>query len=113
MPWPLVEDCPEFQSAHWVHPMFQKTVCRIIEYTKDKFPFITQIVVFGSAVTNRCHSRSDIDLCIFGDYNLKFRLPLDLDVAHDIVWAQHLLPSDELWRDIEEKGVVVYGPFFD
>ena len=108
MPWPKVEGCPEFTNVNWVHPLFQKRVSALIDYTKDNYPYVKKIVVFGSAVTNRCTSWSDVDLCIFGDYDLKFIPPLD-GTRYDVLWAQHLTPDCDIWRKIEKEGVLVYG----
>lgn len=108
MPWPIVSRCPEFVNMHWIHPLFQERVGNMVQYVRERYPFITYVIVFGSVTTNRCTSWSDIDVCIFGDYNLKF-VPPDDGTAYDVLWAQHLNLESDIWKRIESDGVLVYG----
>ena len=100
----------ELSGSELDSPVVSKRVYNIVTYTPNKYPDVECIIVFGSAVTNRCTSYSDLDLCIVGDPNLKFEVPTDDFEECDVVWAHQLRPDSELLSRIKETGVA-YGPF--
>ena len=59
----IVVDNPVAKNIEYIHPLKQKMVNDITNHArKDKF--VKRIIVFGSAVTNRCTPFSDLDICI-------------------------------------------------
>ena len=76
-------------------------------------PVIDRIVVFGSAITDDCTEESDVDLCIFSDYDesndtyyeARGNLMHEIGDVCDILNFSYI--GDDLKRTIE-KGVTVY-----
>ena len=99
----LTED---FYSMNYIHPWKQPAVKRIIDSVKD-IEDLKCIVVFGSALERRCRQDSDIDIVIFGDSERKAIFPLDIDV--DVLYEDTIDRGSVLWKEIYDKGVVVYA----
>ena len=82
------------------------------ENAKDNV--IQKIIIFGSSITEDCTNNSDIDICIFTNYdtkNMTFftifgKLPLIIDDLCDIVVYSKI--NGKLKEEIDKKGVIVY-----
>lgn len=91
-----------------------KKGCEYIQKMNDKFPVVSKAVVFGSAVTNKCDDDSDIDICLYSNFdssNSQFfqiygNLPLVMDDICDILVYQKL--TGKIKEEIDSKGVIVY-----
>ena len=59
----IVVDHPEAQNIDFIHPLKQPLVNDIIAKAKTD-AFVKRVIVFGSAITNRCNPFSDLDVCI-------------------------------------------------
>ena len=105
--WCRVKGVPAYQCINYIHPLKQKAVGELIEYTKEKYPNVKLICVFGSSVTPRCHPGSDIDIVIDGD-DVEHFVPPEND-EYDVLRKSWIDPKSELAREIEREGVVVYG----
>ena len=76
-------------------------------------PVISRIVIFGSAVSNECGNDSDIDLCIFSQYDnknkvyrsVRGRLMDQIDDVCDIIRYDTL---NDHFKEVVEDGVTVY-----
>ena len=75
---------------------------------------IDKIIVFGSSVREDCTEDSDIDLCLFSDYdssnpvfyNIFAKLPIVMDDLCDIFVYQKL--GKKMREEILKKGIIVY-----
>ena len=76
-------------------------------------PVIDKIVVFGSAVSDDCREDSDIDVCLFSQFNnqnqtyrtVRGRLMDEMDDVCDIIRYDRL---NDAFKEVIDKGVVVY-----
>ncbi|MBR1599862.1 MAG: nucleotidyltransferase domain-containing protein [Lachnospiraceae bacterium] len=115
----LVVKDSDIYNLQYIHPIKQKLVDRIVRYAK-KDSNIERIIVFGSAITNRCHERSDLDICIkwlmashdedgvFVRETQQVMRYISLESHGNCdVFAYDYIDSPELKADID-KGVVVY-----
>ena len=88
--------------------------CEYVQKMNEKFPVIQKMVVFGSSITNECSQESDIDICLFTDYDasnpvffqIYGNLPLVMDDICDILLFKKL--TGKIKDEILEKGIVVY-----
>ena len=53
----------DIRNLCYVHPLKQRLVNQIVLRAKSD-ESINRIIIFGSAITNRCNPFSDLDLCI-------------------------------------------------
>lgn len=93
----------------YIHPYKQKIVHEVVARA---FEEITQLIVFGSAVSPACKPYSDVDFCIIGDFcesKIKnLRIPGEvLDFMH--FKNVEILREDSRFCKEVEKGVRVYG----
>ncbi len=108
--WPLRTAKTEYLSVHRIHPLKQGKVEELIAYTKNRYPQVTRIAVFGSSVSPRCRPWSDIDIVIYGDVLKKFIAPGN-DV-YDVVRAEGLSEDGALYNQILKEAWVVYEKGF-
>lgn len=94
-----------FLNCQYIHPLKQRALAETIEKAKA-FPNVTHIVVFGSALTERCWDGSDLDIVVW-DKTHTFRPPCSDD--YDMFYADEIKPSDAIYEDVVERGVVVYA----
>jgi predicted nucleotidyltransferase len=93
----------------YIHPYKQKIVSEVVSRVFDE---ISQLVVFGSAVSLACKPYSDVDFCVIGDFcESKIK---NLRIKGEEIDFLHYKSIDELREDrrlCEEvkKGVKVYG----
>lgn len=88
--------------------------CEFVQKMNEQFPVIQKMVVFGSSITNNCNQESDIDICLFSDFDssnpvffqIYGNLPLVMDDTCDILIYKRL--TGKIAKEIVEKGVVVY-----
>lgn len=72
------------------------------------------MVIFGSSTTDNCDDDSDIDICLFSNFNSKnpvfFQiygsLPLIMDDICDILVYRNL--KGKIKEEVDKKGVTVY-----
>ncbi|MCL1846040.1 MAG: nucleotidyltransferase domain-containing protein [Defluviitaleaceae bacterium] len=93
----------------YIHPYKQKIVNDIVARA---FSEISQLIVFGSAVSLACKPHSDVDVCVIGDFcESKLR---ELRVTGEALDFVHYTDVDSLRKDRRlcaevKKGVLVYG----
>ena len=63
----LVIENPMSDKIRKIHPLKQAEINDIVEKAKTDRN-IKRVIVFGSAITNRCNPFSDVDICI--DWNM-------------------------------------------
>ena len=100
----------------YIHPYKQDAVQFFVENRPD---WVTHIIVFGSAVTTAHLWYKDLDLCLIGECNednLSYKGCKIYEIDYDILRRrslEHLFESARAgyptYRDIIEKGVMVYG----
>ena len=59
----VVVDNPVARNIEYIHPLKQEMVNDIINRARRDH-YVKRIIIFGSAVTNRCTPFSDLDICI-------------------------------------------------
>lgn len=105
-----------------IHPRKRFAVEALL--TSDIPDSVDQIIIFGSALTARCHERSDLDICIIGDYRLEHEndgtIPggwlknIRRELGHkDVVMATpeeyyERYPDFGIYKMIHREGVLVY-----
>ena len=85
-----------------------------VEEQNQMEPVIDKVIVFGSSVRKDCTEESDIDLCLFSDFNSSnpvfydvfAKLPIVMEDLCDIFVFQKL--GDKMKNEILKKGVIVY-----
>lgn len=105
MPWNKVIGCPDYMGVNWIHPLKQRDVAKAVSYIVDNRIPIKALAVFGSAVNSRCRIDSDIDFVVWKDDGVRLTLPLE---NYDLLIANYISKTSELWKDICNEGVVVY-----
>lgn len=94
-----------FENCERIYPIQQRKVRELIDDISAD-PAVRSITVFGSSVTQRCHSGSDVDLYVETDDAHRLVTSYH-DFAYDL-WTSHTV--DERLRDeIMRTGVKVYG----
>ncbi len=81
----------------------------------QKYPFVKRLIIFGSAVTDRCTDESDIDVCADVElqekglnlHNLHVDLCKTCDANCDILIYERL--KGKIKDVIDTKGVTVYA----
>lgn len=102
-----VKDHIHFTNAQYIHPLKQQLVqsyTACFEHDRN----IKAAVIFGSSVEFRCHSFSDLDICIERyDTEKAFRdYPPEYMEESDLVYWDAI--GTRLKREIEQKGIVVF-----
>ena len=104
--WPLVcEDSKSDDVLKFIHPLKQRSVAELISHTKEMFPDTKAVIVFGSAVTDKCHVGSDVDIVVVD--SPRFFPPM-CDVF-DVVDVTGMKSTSPLVGQILKEGVVVYA----
>ena len=101
------KDGIEFKNAQYIHPLKQQLVQSYITcFGKDAN--IKAAIIFGSGVEFKCHSFSDLDICIERyDCGKGFRnYPQEYIEETDIVYYDAI--GTRLKHEIEKKGIVVF-----
>lgn len=95
-----------------IYPLKQAAVSKIYDKAAD-FDVIRKIIIFGSAVTPKCHIDSDLDICIDADtsdgikiFDLQKEIGEACDWNCDILMYQNI--GNNLRNTIDKEGVVVY-----
>jgi predicted nucleotidyltransferase len=92
----------------YIHPLKQLDLYYILEAWKDD-DNINRVVVFGSSVSDRCHSGSDIDLYLeLKDNEKPPKLPYD-KIISDVDMIINVKQTDSIWKAIDRDGIVVRG----
>lgn len=102
-----VKDDIHFINAQYIHPLKQQLVQSYIAcFVNDSN--IKTAVIFGSSVEFRCHSFSDLDICIERyDTEKSFRnYPREYLEETDIVYWDAI--GERLRNEIVQKGIVVF-----
>lgn len=111
MPWPVTSFVQHpYQGVNWIHPLKQRKIEELIEYTRKNYPCVTNIVVFGGSVREDCHIGSDIDIAIYEKGKQRTFCPPDND-CYDVLYLDELHPGSLLYAHVVEKGVAVYGDY--
>ena len=80
----------------------------------SKYDFVKRLIIFGSSVTDRCDTNSDIDICIdmigntrgLHTYQLGVELNKVCENNCDILTYNKL--RGKIKNEIDDKGVIVY-----
>lgn len=97
----------KFHNMEYIHPLKQLDIYYILEAWK-KDDNIRRVVVFGSTVSDRCHSGSDIDLYVQLDDNTHVpRLPYE-QIISEVDLLVQVKETDAIWNAIMRDGIVVY-----
>ena len=95
-----------FDNVSMIHPLKQKQVFQLIDHLKTNNN-VNKIIIFGSSVTNKCHTGSDLD----------FYIDLNKDTKLDELFSRFLdnydywnnfTVDERLLNEIKKKGVTVY-----
>lgn len=110
---------PVAKNLEYIHPLKQELVNAISARAAQE-SCIRRIIVFGSAITNRCNPFSDLDLCVdwaiqshdtngvYDRRTLPFLKYISLESKGNCdVLAYDDVENKEMKRNIDE-GVVVY-----
>lgn len=95
-----------YLGVNFIHPLKQKKIKELREYTQQHYPCVQSLIVFGSSTQDSCHPGSDIDIVVCGDRNCEFSPP-DND-EYDVLFAERINEESDLWKEIREEGVIVY-----
>lgn len=107
--WPIAYNAPkDMPVLRFVHPLKQRAVADLIHHTKAKFPSVVRLIIFGSAVTPKCHQYSDIDVVVVGCPEF---YSCDSDVF-DITQLAGVDPNSDFVKQIIKEGVIVYDTEF-
>lgn len=101
--WDVV--CDDYMNANLIFPTQQHDVYHIIKICRQD-PNIKKVVIFGSNATSACNPWSDIDIYLEMDKEKLMPVFGLKEVATDM-WNNFTV-DDDLYREIKEKGVVVY-----
>lgn len=100
-------DVKPYLSIRNTHPLKQRQLAELVEFTKLNFPTVRYIAVFGSTVDGRCRPTSDIDICVWGGKEEHFYTPAN-DV-YDVIFREDLSDDSPLWQRIREEGYMIYA----
>lgn len=99
-----------------MHPIKREKILKGLRFLEkmDADGIISKVILFGSAATDHCTVRSDIDICLVTDEDSRNRtffwifggLPMVMDDLCDIVVYRRL--SGKLKEEIDRKGIVIY-----
>lgn len=94
-----------FLNNEKIHPIQQYSIEEILNVIKE-YEEARKVIIFGSSTEERCNYDSDIDIYVelTKDINVK---KFNVDKPVDF-WTNFTV-SDEMLREIESKGVVVYA----
>lgn len=99
----VVVDDP-FKNCEYIYPIQQRKVKEFVDYFKIN-KNVRSIMIFGSSVTERCHSGSDVDIYVTLDKNEKI-IDKYFDFVYDL-WTNFTVDKD-LKEEIFKTGVLVY-----
>lgn len=105
--FPVVAECGGFDIGR-IHPLKQKEIIKVYEAVKDD-PRVESLILFGSSVTIRCGSKSDIDLAVRlrkeditadakNDVSENIQKACGFDA--DILWMDRIEPETAIERNI-------------
>lgn len=95
-----------FNNVSLIHPLKQKQVFKLISNLKGN-KNINKIVIFGSSVTNRCRTGSDLDFYVDMSEQVDLNKLLPSILSNYDYWNNYTVDK-RLLSEIEKKGVVVY-----
>lgn len=109
LPWARAFNNPYvYTNMHFINALKQRAVGEIVAYTRNRFPTVEAICVFGSAVTEYCTPHSDIDFVLYGNPTDAYRPHVDGEVL-DYQWASTIPNNSKLRDEVLREGVVVYA----
>jgi predicted nucleotidyltransferase len=88
-----------------IHPLQQKKVQQLYdELLKNET--VQEITIFGSSVTERCHSGSDVDIYVTLEKNEKNLITVYMPFLFDL-WTNYTV-DERLLSEIKKTGVKIY-----
>ncbi len=96
-----------FKNCELIYPIQQKKVAEIVDFLKDN-EYVKKIIIFGSSVTERCTINSDVDIYIELTKEINVFRNKYFDFLYDLWTNFQVDKSEKLYKEIMEKGVVVY-----
>lgn len=94
----------DYKNVNSIYPIQQHKVYEFIQMIKDN-PNVIRLIVFGSSITDRCHTGSDVDF--YAELKKDGRIETQyLPFLYDI-WTNFNV-SDNMKKEIDKKGVIVY-----
>lgn len=99
------------QRLRRVHPLMQKDIETVL-LLAQAYPI--SVILFGSSITTRCNSRSDIDLAITtknGEKNTFFdfmsKVKEHINTPIDFVYCNELVKNGSMWKELCRTGYVL------
>ena len=96
-----------FKNINRIFPTQQADIQKMIEVCKND-KNIKKIIIFGSSVTSECNPWSDIDIYFEFKKEPQMYPTIGSSTAVFDKWDNFNV-SKELMKEINDKGVVVYG----
>lgn len=102
-------ECPNICN---IHPLKQEQVSLIFRQVASN-EIVRRLIVFGSAVTGKCHVGSDLDICIDADVSDGIKVyELQKKIGEICNWNCDILIysciGNRLRNTIDAEGVVVF-----
>lgn len=102
-------DCKNIRR---IYPLKQKQVAQIYDHVKDS-DIVRKVIIFGSAVTPKCHIDSDLDICVDADVSDGMKVyDLQRQIGDICDWNCDILMYSNIGRrlkdTIDREGVVIY-----
>lgn len=114
--YPVKESCKDVTAfdIRRVYPTKQDTVKAVYEALCSN-PKVLRVILFGSSITEKCTSTSDLDICIETSANCTANEKgLISDAVHvaanqncDIIWLDDITSKERLYTEIR-KGLTLY-----
>lgn len=95
-----------FMNVEKIHPLKQKQVFQLINVLKKK-ENVKKIIIFGSSVTNNCHSGSDLDFYVELSNEVDLKKDI-ISVGYDLDYWNNYMVDERLLNEIKKNGVLVY-----
>ncbi len=102
--WKIVSD--RYLNVSKIHPLKQRQVNDLINFLKG-YNSVNKIIIFGSSITNRCHTGSDLDFYVELDENINLNKAISSVISNYDYWNNFTVDS-RLLNEIQKKGVLVY-----
>lgn len=95
-----------FDKCEYIYPIQQRKVKILLDELK-KNELVKKIVIFGSSITSRCHSGSDVDIYVEFKENPRC-IPIDcyVDFGYDFWDNYHV--DQRLKNEIDKTGLILF-----
>ena len=94
-----------FMNCDKIHPLQQRKVRQLYDELSAK-DNVQEIIIFGSSVTNRCHTGSDVDLYVTLKNDENRLINSYMQFLFDL-WTNYSV-DERLLNEIKKTGVKIY-----